>query len=811
MSSIKSLQKNRQEATSPHGDGGRTVPCRRKVALVYPFFAHYRGAILNELLANSVLTYVLIGGEHGVGGIKPWSPTGDHTIENAPMFRWHGFDLFQPKVLLLPFRRDIDTIIFLGNAKWASTWISAALARLTGKRVLFWTHGWLRNESGLKGFLRRVFYRIANGLLLYGNVAKSIGIGYGFAASRLHVIYNSLDYAAQAALRQAVDRDRLRQIRNEVFGDVQTPIAIFCSRLNKDRRLDLLVEALAILKAQNHPVNLILIGDGPERIALENLASSRGIRVTFVGECYDEQRIGELTMASNVTVAPGKVGLTVMQSLAYGIPVITHDDSDEQAPEWEAIIPGKTGDLFRHNDATDLARVIRQWTSTAWPIDSVAQACVSVIERFYNPQFQRWVIDRAVLGHPADDLFFLREKPPCRTRPTIAYISNGFTHYNVHFLKRVHRELLEIDLRCCYTHEFSMGNWAIPTDELNIIQFGQGQWATEASRASRHVAEYRKAGRIIEYLARTNVAAVIMMGYNDLGRLRIIRWCQKNLIPCYIWGDSNIKSDRATGLKGYIKRLYVGGVARRVTGALACGGLGRAYFRKYGFREDYTFLVPNEPDYSLIESVSDSVLEETATKFSLDRSRRRLMYCGRLVPGKRIDLLIQAFLHIAEHRPDWDLLIVGSGPLRSQLGAMIPENRKSRIIWPGFLGDQRYVSAMYRLADALVLPSDREAWALVINEAACAGLAIVASDMVGAAAELVRDGVNGRVFPAGDQKALEAALLEVTDERNTQAMRAASPRILQEWREKADPVEGLHEALAACGAIPTKTPAPEAC
>lgn len=105
--------------------------------------------------------------------------------------------------LKLAMRRDIAVIIFLGNVNFLSTWLAALLAMLTRKRVLFWTHGWLRKEQGTKANIRNLFYRLAHGLLLYGNRAKMIGIENGFAKDRMYVVYNSLDYQTQKTIMRA--------------------------------------------------------------------------------------------------------------------------------------------------------------------------------------------------------------------------------------------------------------------------------------------------------------------------------------------------------------------------------------------------------------------------------------------------------------------------------------------------------------------------------------------------------------------------------------------------------------------------------
>jgi glycosyltransferase involved in cell wall biosynthesis len=317
--------------------------------------------------------------------------------------------LLQRGLLRLGWRKDLEVVVYLGNPYFVSTWLSACLSRLTGKRVLFWTHGWTRAESGPKAWMRSLFYRLAHGLLLYGHGAKMAGIAKGFAPERLHVIYNSLDYEAQKRVRDRVDPAALPKLKEELFGDANRPMVICSARLTSLCRFDLLLAAQAQLRDEGHRVNAVLVGDGPEKGVLQSLARQLNVPVRFFGACYDEDILARLTMAAHATVSPGKVGLTAMQSLAYGTPVITHDDADAQMPEWEAILPGRTGDFFKRGDAADLARAIQRWTMTPQPDPQARQECHRIVERFYNPAFQRRAIDRAVSGAPADDLFWVRE------------------------------------------------------------------------------------------------------------------------------------------------------------------------------------------------------------------------------------------------------------------------------------------------------------------------------------------------------------------------------------------------------------------
>lgn len=381
-----------------------------KVAVAYHFFPHYRAAVLRELLSSHEHDYLLVADERPSDpSIKAWIVEDRSRFVSAPCRRLFGSFLLQPRLVSVSLCRDIDAIIYLGNPYFVSTWLSALIARLSGKRVFFWTHGWTSEERGPKAWFRILFYKLSHGLLLYGHLAKMTGLARGFTAEKLHIIYNSLDYELQKRVRSTIREDELRALKRSLFDCPDHPMVICSARLTRVCRFDLLLGALARLRAEEHPVNLLLIGDGPECDALKAQAAALSLPVHFHGACYDEEVLARLIMAAHVTVSPGKVGLTAMQSLAYGTPVITHNDFQAQMPEWEAILPGQTGDFFQRNDEADLARVIRRWTLTPDPATETRVECHRIMDRFYNPTFQRRAIDRAVNGAPADDLFWMKE------------------------------------------------------------------------------------------------------------------------------------------------------------------------------------------------------------------------------------------------------------------------------------------------------------------------------------------------------------------------------------------------------------------
>jgi len=379
------------------------------VAVVYHFFPHYREAIVRELAHEGTCKWTFYGDTHDFdrqSDIKPMKFPQDVRFKHLKVTRiWRSL-MWQHGVVRLAASRDCDVLILLGDAKYPSMWAAAIAARLTGKRVLFWTHGWTYRPHGLMRYVRRYFYRIAHGIMTYGRWAKQIAIEEGFEPSQVYVIGNSLDLTQQRKALQQLPAGRPAAVREELFADSNTPIVTCISRLTAVRRLDLLLRAVAKLNSEGTSANVMLIGDGPERPKLEALAQELGVRVAFVGACYDELRICELMRASNVTVAPGKVGLTAMHSMAYGIPVVTHGDHENQMPEFEAVIPGKTGSLFQLGDIDSLAAAISPWLRSPYADTNTSEQCQLIIERFWSATFQREAIMRAVNGDPANDLLF---------------------------------------------------------------------------------------------------------------------------------------------------------------------------------------------------------------------------------------------------------------------------------------------------------------------------------------------------------------------------------------------------------------------
>lgn len=346
------------------------------------------------------------------------------------------------------------------------------------------------------------------------------------------------------------------------------------------------------------------------------------------------------------------------------------------------------------------------------------------------------------------------------------------------------------------THDATDGRWCMgDADDINIVSFMQ------PGRSRGVSTQFSIGGRILRWVERNDIDAVIVWGYADLGRIRTIAGLKRMGVPCFLAADSNARGDRAKGVRSRLKRSLVSWILGQCSGAMPFGRLGREYFQSYGVEDSRLFTAPLEPDYEAFSAVSENAIRQARAAFGLTAGRRRFLFSGRLAWEKQVGRLIDAFATIADVRPQWDLAIVGDGELRASLENAVGQKCSSRIKFLGHVPEPAQMAAIYHMADVLVLPSEREPWGLVVNEAASAGLAIVCSDMVGAGPELVRNGVNGYVYPWSSTSELADAMLGVSDESRVESMKMASRRIVAEWRRDADPVAGVRAALRYCGVL----------
>ena len=291
--------------------------------------------------------------------------------------------------------KDYEYFILDGEPFCLSSWIILILCRLLGKKTISWSHGWYGREGFIKGFIKKIFFKLFSELMLYNEYAIRLMTEQGFNPAHMYCIANSMDSDKEKGLRASLKPSRIYQR----YFQNNYPTIIYCGRIQKWKKLDMIIESMEILAKEGNPINAIFIGQDIENVDLKSYAASKGLEkhIWLYGPCYDDRIIGELFFNASVCVSPGNVGLTAIHALSFGCPVITHNQFPYQNPEFEAIKPGITGDFFKKDNLLSMTEYIKKWTSqTQEEREQTRTAAFNEIDSKWNIHYQIEIIKKVI-------------------------------------------------------------------------------------------------------------------------------------------------------------------------------------------------------------------------------------------------------------------------------------------------------------------------------------------------------------------------------------------------------------------------------
>jgi glycosyltransferase involved in cell wall biosynthesis len=286
---------------------------------------------------------------------------------------------------------------------------------------------------------------------------------------------------------------------------------------------------------------------------------------------------------------------------------------------------------------------------------------------------------------------------------------------------------------------------------------------------------------IVRCLWRDPWDAVVVCGYGQPTMQAAILSCLARRIPFILQGDTHSLRPRSAW-KRAIKRMLVFPVLARCHAALGLGILAKRYWESMGIPRENVFVVPFTPHLGPFRETSlrrDSQRIDARRHWQIPDDRVVGIYVGRLVALKQVAMLLEAACCLpSAERPH--LILVGDGPERPRLQAMTQRYGLS-VTFTGFLQNSD-IAPLYAAADFFVLPSEHEAWGIVVAEAAAAGLPLILSDQVGAAYDLLDEDRNGFMVRHSSvvawRKALERCL---GDRHRLLEMGKRSCEIVRDW------------------------------
>ncbi len=242
-------------------------------------------------------------------------------------------------------------------------------------------------------------------------------------------------------------------------------------------------------------------------------------------------------------------------------------------------------------------------------------------------------------------------------------------------------------------------------------------------------------------ILRYNPDIVITSGYDTFAYWAAFLYCKLFKKKYILWnGTTLLSTGRINGFIGQIKQIIIGGADRYI----AYGKKAAEYLTRMGAPKGHIHVGINTVDMNWFRKKAKEFQEdENLRKKRSGYPKLLMLYVGQLINRKGIYQLLKALNELRD--PNVGLLIVGSGPQSKELKQFCQDQNLENVYFEGFQ-QQEALLRYYALADVLILPSFKEVWGLVVNEALASGIYVLCSNYAGAAYDLIKEGWNGILF-----------------------------------------------------------------
>jgi glycosyltransferase involved in cell wall biosynthesis len=293
----------------------------------------------------------------------------------------------------------------------------------------------------------------------------------------------------------------------------------------------------------------------------------------------------------------------------------------------------------------------------------------------------------------------------------------------------------------------------------------------------------------LHFKNKSEAEVIICSGYTRVISWLFLFWTFFKSKRFVLISDSNILPERKKSfIFRALKKIYLLPFAKLSRWIWCMGVCNEQYWRYYGasgskLRDGGYYPVDTR---FFLENVRNRRTEcgELKTRLQLE-NKKVILYIGRFVPVKGLEILIEAFSKMAEIRKDAVLLLVGEGKEETALKALAHQRGIANILFIPARANED-LPLYYGMADIYVQPSRFEPAGIVILEALASGVPVIASDVCGYGQQMIKPGMNGYLFKDGNAEDLKKYLsitLDDNSKRLAMAKHASESAALWDYRK----------------------------
>ena len=289
---------------------------------------------------------------------------------------------------------------------------------------------------------------------------------------------------------------------------------------------------------------------------------------------------------------------------------------------------------------------------------------------------------------------------------------------------------------------------------------------------------------LIKEITEYNPSAILVIGWGYESHLKVLRNF-KGKIPLYFRGDSTLLDNHPNGFVGQVKnlvrRLFLVWVYSHINKAFYVGEESKAYFKWALLKESQLVFSPHSIDNMRYEIDYTNEVKKIRESISIPIDNRVILFAGKFESKKNPLLLMNSFLEA--ETSDIHLVFIGNGEEEQGLKELATKSVKNDYIHFINFQNQSIMPIWYQLADVFCLPSKGpgETWGLAVNEAMASGKAIIVSNKVGCAKDLVKNGINGWIFESNNQRNLKEIIEQIPKKETLKEMGKESNYLIKSW------------------------------
>ena len=333
---------------------------QRTVAIVQARLHHFRVPFyeqLRELLGKENVELKLIYGQPSL----PESKKNDAGhIDWAIKIKNLQFSKGPVKLLWQPYLKHLkgcDLLVVQQENRMLINYLLFLIRGWLKIKVAFWGHGincQAVTPNGVKEKLKRALLTAPDWWFAYTDFTKEILVDAGYSEGRITLVQNAVDTTGLKTDLQSITDDE-RATLTEKLGIVGRKVGIYCGSLYDLKRIGFLVKAAETIREKVPDFELIIIGDGVDRPIADD-AQMQHEWIHFVGTQYGRDLALYMSLG-DVALMPGLVGLGVVDSFLFGMPLFT-TDCGVHSPEIAYLQQGRNGYMTEDSLEAYVAKVV---------------------------------------------------------------------------------------------------------------------------------------------------------------------------------------------------------------------------------------------------------------------------------------------------------------------------------------------------------------------------------------------------------------------------------------------------------------------